>query len=94
MPQLDSFILTSQIQLVLFFFIGYYLFIYRVLPVLFVLLSVSNEFLIYKSYKYELNIDTLIDAVSGTYRNDLFSLILDSHLNKASKSDISMYLDF
>lgn len=94
MPQLDSFILMSQLQLILFFFLGYYLFIYRILPILFVLLSFSNEFIIYKYYKYELDIERLLDLCSSKHRTKLFSWILDSHLNKASHSDMLIFLNY
>ena len=51
MPQLDFFILISQLQIFLFFFVGFFFFLLIQLPFTVFFLTLSNDYFFYKQYK-------------------------------------------
>nr|YP_010049277.1 ATP synthase protein 8 [Pleurostomum flabellatum]QPL15628.1 ATP synthase protein 8 [Pleurostomum flabellatum] len=46
MPQLDSFLLQSQINLILIFFLGYIIFLKYILPLISFMLKVQNKLIV------------------------------------------------
>lgn len=92
MPQLDSLVIFSQSQLIIIFFLGYYFFLYKVMPILFVSLAVCHELIVYKYYKYVLNIESLDKCLSTPSKNIAFSLILISYLEKYKRIKAKIYL--
>lgn len=94
MPQLDSLVLLSQTQLLLFFFVGYFIFIYKIIPFFFVYCSISNEFLVYKYWKHQYDHNIMSKAINGNHRSYFFCLMFVSNLEKYNQLKLHFYIEY
>jgi hypothetical protein len=71
MVQLDNLILVSQLQFLLFFFIGYFFFLKKILPIISIELKFKQKILLSHMYWFTNNINKLV-----FYRHSYFSLLV------------------
>jgi len=62
------------------------------MPIIFVFLSISNEFPVYKYYKHEMTVDCLMGSLLNKRKNLCYCLTFISHLEKYDTTIISIYL--
>lgn len=70
MPQIDIFIVVSQLQFLLFFFLGYFLFLKKILPLISLEMKFKQKVLLYHMNWFTNNVNQTI------YYRESFSTLL------------------